>query len=473
MFVLLFMATPVTSRPKRSRDQVSPLQQDSNKSLKMLPEAVSVVPLDQYELGEDAPQWAKLMFALIVANHQELSRKLDITRQAEIAPLKEKNKILEARVQELENSNRSLREQNLRQETYSRRNNLLIHGLPEPAWETQGQCEKITRDFFVRLGLDGVNMKLERVHRKGPRSHTDRSVIVRFYEWTDREAVWKKRPGQQPPTNSQNRENPESNSSNASNVQQVNQSNPSTSTITTTETPPRSHNTTHIRISQDFPLEIAARRRRFIPVLKLAKTIPEYKNTYLRDDKLTVNGVTFTTETMHLLPPALDPRFIATQKKESYIAFWGINSPLSNHHPAKFWVNNTVYNCVEQRYMHSMAIHAGDRVKAHQIMMSDDPVVQKRTTRGIPLTNEWKKQRNTVMAEALRAKFKQIPDLRDFLLNTKDQELVEASPTDAYWGCGLGMNSPLLPFKENWTGHNMLGTLLCDIRAEIISETQH
>ena len=57
------------------------------------------------------------------------------------------------------------------------------------------------------------------------------------------------------------------------------------------------------------------------------------------------------------------------------------------------------------------------------------------------------------MRNALMAKFTTHSDLRDALLATGDEELVENAPTDYFWGCGkLG------------GGQNMLGKLLMATR---------
>ena len=41
------------------------------------------------------------------------------------------------------------------------------------------------------------------------------------------------------------------------------------------------------------------------------------------------------------------------------------------------------------------------------------------------------------MKEGLVLKFSQDEDLKEYLLNTKDKILVEASPYDSIWGIGL------------------------------------
>jgi predicted NAD-dependent protein-ADP-ribosyltransferase YbiA (DUF1768 family) len=40
------------------------------------------------------------------------------------------------------------------------------------------------------------------------------------------------------------------------------------------------------------------------------------------------------------------------------------------------------------------------------------------------------------MRKALEAKFTQIPEYKEFLLETGDLKLIEDSPLDSYWGVG-------------------------------------
>jgi predicted NAD-dependent protein-ADP-ribosyltransferase YbiA (DUF1768 family) len=58
-----------------------------------------------------------------------------------------------------------------------------------------------------------------------------------------------------------------------------------------------------------------------------------------------------------------------------------------------------------------------------------------------------------VMRRAVRAKFDAHADIREILLATGDEELIEETTQDTYWGCGT-----------NRTGKNMLGKILVEIR---------
>jgi ribA/ribD-fused uncharacterized protein len=68
----------------------------------------------------------------------------------------------------------------------------------------------------------------------------------------------------------------------------------------------------------------------------------------------------------------------------------------------------------------------------------------------------WNEQKCGVMYTAVRQKFWTHPDVQLVLLNTGDQEIVEDSPVDYFWGCG-----------GDRSGTNHLGQILMRIRAEL------
>jgi len=76
--------------------------------------------------------------------------------------------------------------------------------------------------------------------------------------------------------------------------------------------------------------------------------------------------------------------------------------------------------------------------------------------RSRPLRPDWEQVKDEVMREAVRQKFLTHQDIQKVLLDTGEQELIEATTYDYYWGCGT-----------NKTGKNMLGKILMEIRAEI------
>lgn len=80
--------------------------------------------------------------------------------------------------------------------------------------------------------------------------------------------------------------------------------------------------------------------------------------------------------------------------------------------------------------------------------------------RDFKMRSDWElddgKVKNEAMARALYAKFTQNQKIKDILLSTGDEELVENSPTDPYWGNG-----------SNGKGRNQLGKELMILRGKL------
>lgn len=74
-------------------------------------------------------------------------------------------------------------------------------------------------------------------------------------------------------------------------------------------------------------------------------------------------------------------------------------------------------------------------------------------------SDDWPQRKLAVMGKALRQKFDTHLDLRQLLLATGTATIIEDSPVDYFWGCGLDRS-----------GQNHLGRILMQIRTENTSE---
>src|SRR4051812_28048060 len=74
--------------------------------------------------------------------------------------------------------------------------------------------------------------------------------------------------------------------------------------------------------------------------------------------------------------------------------------------------------------------------------------------RAHPLRPDWEAVKDDVMRRAVLRKFETHAEIRAVLLGTGDEELIENTSGDYYWGCGT-----------NGTGRNMLGQVLIEVRA--------
>ena len=125
---------------------------------------------------------------------------------------------------------------------------------------------------------------------------------------------------------------------------------------------------------------------------------------------------------------------------------------LSNFSPHGFELDGQFWPTVEHFYQ-AQKFAAPETREA--IRRSHTPGGAKRLAwrRQYPIREDWDQVRDEVMQRALAAKFAAHPALADALLATGDEELVEASPTDRYWGCGA-----------DGSGRNRLGELLMELR---------
>lgn len=75
--------------------------------------------------------------------------------------------------------------------------------------------------------------------------------------------------------------------------------------------------------------------------------------------------------------------------------------------------------------------------------------------RSLPMRSDWETVKLDVMRRAIRHKFNSHPTLIELLLSTGEEEIIEQTTNDEYWGCGASC-----------TGLNMLGKLLMELRVE-------
>jgi N-glycosidase YbiA len=73
--------------------------------------------------------------------------------------------------------------------------------------------------------------------------------------------------------------------------------------------------------------------------------------------------------------------------------------------------------------------------------------------RSKPLRKDWEEVKDDIMRRAVLEKFKANNDAKKILLSTGEEEIIEKTTKDYYWGCG-----------EDGTGKNMLGKILMETR---------
>lgn len=183
----------------------------------------------------------------------------------------------------------------------------------------------------------------------------------------------------------------------------------------------------------------------------------------------------------------MDPREITTREllnqaiqeglQLKYLLFWGHTAKtsgtgkhvLSQWWPSPFEVDGETFPTAEHFMMASKARLFHDEVTRTKILQTSKPGAAKALGRQIARFDQaqWTDNRFGIVVAGNIAKFSQNAELGDYLKETGNKILVEASPTDQVWGIGLAANDPAAQNPANWRGLNLLGFALMKARLEI------
>jgi ribA/ribD-fused uncharacterized protein len=160
--------------------------------------------------------------------------------------------------------------------------------------------------------------------------------------------------------------------------------------------------------------------------------------------------------------------------KVKFIYFWGntntgnevSKSCFSQWFDSPFTVNSIVYKTSEHWMMAQKALLFNDNESFERIINCQKPGEAKDIGREIKNFNNeiWENERFDIVKNGNIHKFNQNRDLGNFLLNTNDRILVEASPVDTIWGVGLAADSDSIKNIYLWRGTNLLGFALMEAR---------
>ena len=105
-----------------------------------------------------------------------------------------------------------------------------------------------------------------------------------------------------------------------------------------------------------------------------------------------------------------------------------------------------------------------------EIKSVKEPIDAKRIGDRIIENDHWKRIKIEKMIDILQHKFRQNKDLYFKLINTRPYDLIEAS-LDGFWGAYCKLYSIALE-EGTWTGQNVLGRILGDIRTDLYREEE-
>lgn len=158
-----------------------------------------------------------------------------------------------------------------------------------------------------------------------------------------------------------------------------------------------------------------------------------------------------------------------------YIFFWGHtnngNEPVgkfvfSQWFPSPFVYQGVMYKTAEHWMMAGKARLFNDTEIVEKIIEANKPGEVKELGRQIKHFDPviWDQHKFNIVKEGNIHKFSQHASLREYLVNTGDRVLVEASPVDSIWGIGLAGDSSNVENPNTWKGLNLLGFALMEVR---------
>lgn len=163
--------------------------------------------------------------------------------------------------------------------------------------------------------------------------------------------------------------------------------------------------------------------------------------------------------------------------KVKYVFFWGHRQPaagvskscFSQWYVSPFVVDDKKFITAEHYMMYQKAKLFKDEGAMQRLLSAGSPGEAKAIGRQVTGFDEdvWGAARFEIVVKANFAKFGYHKDLREFLLNTRERILMEASPVDKIWGIGLAEDDPASQKPNLWKGSNLLGFALMEVRDQL------
>lgn len=163
----------------------------------------------------------------------------------------------------------------------------------------------------------------------------------------------------------------------------------------------------------------------------------------------------------------------------TYLLFWGhsegasvTKACLSQWYPSVFEdEEGATYLTAEHYMMAGKARLFEDEEALEAILASVTPAEAKKWGRKVRGFDErvWRAHRFELVVQGNIYKFGQNEELGQFLAQTGQDVLVEASPRDRIWGIGMSASHEHVREPANWRGANLLGFALMEAR-EVLAE---
>jgi ribA/ribD-fused uncharacterized protein len=109
-----------------------------------------------------------------------------------------------------------------------------------------------------------------------------------------------------------------------------------------------------------------------------------------------------------------------------------------------------------EHYFQAQKFLEPEYVQAVRVAKSPMDAANMGRSRSRPVRPDWETVKDDVMRRAVLKKFESNADIEQILLDTGEEDIVEAAPNDRYWGAGA-----------DGSGLNRLGEILMEVRRQL------
>lgn len=390
--------------------------------LKAVESSASSTKEDISRIDQNVHKMKNLKDEVLQEVDKQVSSRFDYLEQELRESKNEIAKLKESKQHPTQQDEGNLRRDFLKEKCFAWRHNLMLMGLKEPETETE-EKESIAIILMNRLSIPKPSIEMEyRVgtnQGKGPRP-----VLITFSTFSQKLAVWYKK-------------------SEINKNQEV-----------------------KLWLQEDLPKPLRTELSALLRIQKRAKALPDkYPDVKIKDFRIQIQGKYYKACELDQLPSDLQASAIATPQSPNAVVFFGRASPLSNHHVCSFQIAGKSFTCVEHFLAWKKANLASDTSLAPA-----DPSEHKKVLNSLKQDNteKWAELVEDVLKTALRAKFKQNQELRQFLCDTNPKRLGEAS-VNQKWGIRMPLSNPNVLHVDKWNKEgNLLGRSLEVVRNELL-----
>ena len=152
------------------------------------------------------------------------------------------------------------------------------------------------------------------------------------------------------------------------------------------------------------------------------------------------------------------------------VAFKGNQDVLSNFYPCALKWKGVEYASAEHIYQAEKAEQNNRPDVAAEIQASETALEAKQLGKQVYAQKNWDVEHENLMYKILESKLNQLKSVRELLVSSKDNLIVESVPNEYHWSNGLSKFATVNTNPEKWPGQNVLGNMWMSIRKDLVQE---